>query len=564
MMNDIFLQSIDKSTEPKGIIKPEGIGDNPHLHQLQLLTSQVHGSMKNSPGLINAASLLNSSIGASGNGLKDNLSIEESMHLLNDHLLTSSAGTTLNSASSINSSASLNGLNNNSKPQTMDRSFLSSILNSSADYYPTQFCSDDNQVNSHDQMLNYDYSIKNSYPLSPTLTSTCDQTFHSFTPNLTSNQLTNYHNQIQTNSFLNNSINSLNSNPLLNLQGYPALLSDEPICSSTFDASMNLTNSLHLSNQTSSTFHNLQNLEPLATTSINSNNLIETNHLNQMANSSPLLNSSVSSNNQTTNISTDSAQVSVDSATTTQNSVKISKDCNFTQEQLNLLLNALHTEKNPQNLAKLLSNIKLNRFASSNDNKNENGGQENSQFNNSLDMHYRPNSHYSNGQPLALSTITGNVYNNMHQVYNTQNGNLNGNNQIQSNQTNAEPVKTALDAFYLHQLPFDRQTNELILLAKATVEFHKPNFKNLYKILEENEFSGEHHKRLQSLWNNGHYKESQLQKPKALCAVDKYRLRKKFRFPLTIWDGEETVYCFKESSRQELLDFYLTNPYVFE
>ena len=28
-------------------------------------------------------------------------------------------------------------------------------------------------------------------------------------------------------------------------------------------------------------------------------------------------------------------------------------------------------------------------------------------------------------------------------------------------------------------------------------------------------------------------------------AVDKYRLRRKFPLPRTIWDGEETVYCFK-------------------
>ena len=30
-----------------------------------------------------------------------------------------------------------------------------------------------------------------------------------------------------------------------------------------------------------------------------------------------------------------------------------------------------------------------------------------------------------------------------------------------------------------------------------------------------------------------------------LGAVDKYRLRRKFPLPRTIWDGEETVYCFK-------------------
>jgi hypothetical protein len=45
-------------------------------------------------------------------------------------------------------------------------------------------------------------------------------------------------------------------------------------------------------------------------------------------------------------------------------------------------------------------------------------------------------------------------------------------------------------------------------------------------------------------------------------AVDKYRLRRKFPLPRTIWDGEETVYCFKEKSRNSLKDMYKVNKYV--
>ena len=52
--------------------------------------------------------------------------------------------------------------------------------------------------------------------------------------------------------------------------------------------------------------------------------------------------------------------------------------------------------------------------------------------------------------------------------------------------------------------------------------------------------------------------------------MDKYRLRRKFPLPRTIWDGEETVYCFKEKSRNSLKETYkvrkrcaifLTNSY---
>lgn len=44
-------------------------------------------------------------------------------------------------------------------------------------------------------------------------------------------------------------------------------------------------------------------------------------------------------------------------------------------------------------------------------------------------------------------------------------------------------------------------------------------------------------------------------------AVDKYRLRKKYPLPKTIWDGEETVYTFKEKSRNALKDCYAKNRY---
>ena len=46
-----------------------------------------------------------------------------------------------------------------------------------------------------------------------------------------------------------------------------------------------------------------------------------------------------------------------------------------------------------------------------------------------------------------------------------------------------------------------------------------------------------------------------------LGAVGKYRIRRKFPLPRTIWDGEETSYCFKEKSRNLLRDWYSHNPY---
>lgn len=86
-------------------------------------------------------------------------------------------------------------------------------------------------------------------------------------------------------------------------------------------------------------------------------------------------------------------------------------------------------------------------------------------------------------------------------------------------------------------------------------------FHELYSILEQNYFSPKHHAELQNLWYKAHYKEAEKVRGRALGAVDKYRLRKKYPLPKTIWDGEETVYCFKEKSRNALKDCYNRNRY---
>ncbi|CAH0380623.1 unnamed protein product [Bemisia tabaci] len=103
--------------------------------------------------------------------------------------------------------------------------------------------------------------------------------------------------------------------------------------------------------------------------------------------------------------------------------------------------------------------------------------------------------------------------------------------------------------------------NESVLKAKAMVAFHKGNFKELYKILENHSFSPHNHPKLQALWMKAHYLETEKQRGRPLGAVGKYRVRRKFPLPKTIWDGEEVSYCFKEKSRTVLREWYTHNPY---
>ncbi|XP_031572420.1 homeobox protein SIX2-like isoform X2 [Actinia tenebrosa] len=119
-------------------------------------------------------------------------------------------------------------------------------------------------------------------------------------------------------------------------------------------------------------------------------------------------------------------------------------------------------------------------------------------------------------------------------------------------------------ARFLWSLPKDSeeiQQCETIQVAKAVVAFHQSNFKELYSILESHRFSKSTHEKLQCLWRTAHYIEAERQRGRPLGAVGKYRVRRKHPLPRTIWDGEETTYCFKEKSRSILNKAYTENPY---
>ena len=99
--------------------------------------------------------------------------------------------------------------------------------------------------------------------------------------------------------------------------------------------------------------------------------------------------------------------------------------------------------------------------------------------------------------------------------------------------------------------------NESVLRARALVAFHRSNFRELYHILENNRFTKGHHGKLQAMWLESHYQEAEKLRGRALGPVDKYRVRKKFPMPRTIWDGEQKTHCFKERTRSLLREWYL-------
>ena len=68
------------------------------------------------------------------------------------------------------------------------------------------------------------------------------------------------------------------------------------------------------------------------------------------------------------------------------------------------------------------------------------------------------------------------------------------------------------------------QKNESVLKAQAVVAFHHGKFKELYGILQSNEFSAHNHQKLQLLWLKAHYIEAERLRGRPLGAVGEFKL----------------------------------------
>ncbi|MFO0000824.1 MAG: hypothetical protein ACK559_06830, partial [bacterium] len=78
--------------------------------------------------------------------------------------------------------------------------------------------------------------------------------------------------------------------------------------------------------------------------------------------------------------------------------------------------------------------------------------------------------------------------------------------------------------------------SDSILKCRAALLLEDGKFRDLYALLETHQFELSHHNDLQAIWYKGHYMEAQKIRGRALGAVDKYRIRRKFPLPKTIWD----------------------------
>lgn len=99
--------------------------------------------------------------------------------------------------------------------------------------------------------------------------------------------------------------------------------------------------------------------------------------------------------------------------------------------------------------------------------------------------------------------------------------------------------------------------HESVMRARALVAFHGGDFEALYRILQNHRFTRESHAKLQDLWLHAHYREAERMRGRPLGPVEKYRIRKKFPLPRTIWDGEQKTHCFKVNTKNTSFHYQL-------
>ena len=103
--------------------------------------------------------------------------------------------------------------------------------------------------------------------------------------------------------------------------------------------------------------------------------------------------------------------------------------------------------------------------------------------------------------------------------------------------------------------------SEVVLIAQSYIAFRNGNFSKLYELLQQRSYSKKYHRQLQYLWRTARYIEAEKARGRALGSVGKYRIRRKYPLPYTIWDGECMSYCFREEAREILNTMYKRSPY---
>ncbi|VDK50797.1 unnamed protein product [Gongylonema pulchrum] len=95
-----------------------------------------------------------------------------------------------------------------------------------------------------------------------------------------------------------------------------------------------------------------------------------------------------------------------------------------------------------------------------------------------------------------------------------------------------------------------RYNSSSVIRAYLYALYYSKRYEELFQMIASNTFDQRFYGELQDLWYKARYAENEERRQKELGAVEKYRLRKKHPPPRSIWDGQETIYSFKENARK--------------
>ena len=102
-------------------------------------------------------------------------------------------------------------------------------------------------------------------------------------------------------------------------------------------------------------------------------------------------------------------------------------------------------------------------------------------------------------------------------------------------------------------------SNPTVLFAKGL--FSAQRFTEFQQLISTTSFPDSALLELRDLWLESVYSSHILKTGSSLTTMIRYRLRKRHPFPRTIWNGENTSYNVKQSSRDYLTSYYTLNPY---
>ena len=102
-------------------------------------------------------------------------------------------------------------------------------------------------------------------------------------------------------------------------------------------------------------------------------------------------------------------------------------------------------------------------------------------------------------------------------------------------------------------------SNPTVLFAKGL--FSAQRFTEFQQFISSTSFPDSALLELRDLWLESVYSSHILKTGRSLTPMIRYRLRKRHPYPRTIWNGENTSYNVKQSSRDYLTSYYTLNPY---